>query len=86
MTEQEARKKVDERVKIDPEFKKKYDAHMAKYAGSGKLEAGELAAVNGGIGVVDITSCPKCGASESLCTVCFGIYWWCENCDYTEWF
>ncbi len=85
MTEQEARKIVDNRLKIDPAFKRRYDAHMAKYAGKDKLESGDLKDVNGGLGFMDITKCPSCGA-ETFVTISFGVYWWCESCPYTEWF
>lgn len=83
MSKEESLEMIRNRLKNEPEFKKAYDAYLAKAKAEGKLSDSELEDVSGGF--IGIETCPKC-KNYTLNTFTFGIYASCSECDYTEWF
>ena len=74
---------IEKRIKDEPEFKKKYESFIANHKKEGTLSDSELNNVNGGF--FGIKLCPQCG-EHALTTVTFGVYAFCTECDYSEWF
>ena len=84
MNNKEVFEMIEERRREEPEFRKKYDAFLAKRRAEGKLSDNELDAVNGGE-VIGTLTCPQCG-EYTLYSFTMGIYNKCDTCGYSEWF
>ena len=83
MTKEESLNLIKKRLENEPGFKKAYDEYLVKIKADRKLNDDHLLDVNGGF--LGIENCPNCG-NHTLTTLTFGIYAFCTECDYTEWF
>lgn len=83
MTRKEQYDLIEKRRKEDPEFNRKYIDYMAQHNVDPEMSDEELENISGGF--IGQMRCPRC-KEYSFVTWCFGVYWYCEKCDYTEWF